>query len=537
MHSHIQVGALNMRSRNAAPVRFADFDMWDCSDYLPRAVPIVRVQLPVDFPKLTEVHVLPEVLPHRAHISVVLVASYLIPTIRASAEIGDKFVSVDAVARANVMGDEQLGFAVERKPQHRAAPLVGVAFVKVRLAGVNKAPHLVHLHVPGADVLDSGIKHLAGLLGRRFHQRQNRVLVQARESRDCADAHALKHHRKGFRSGFRVGVVRPDLRSRFGECEFAGNAAIPLDSALSVGSKSADYVVTTLAGHIGLDFLARQADDLLEVGIAAYPACRLALSSVSADGGALIRDGRGPIRTGISQFCRPLLYQLSYAPIQGGIHRLAPTDALRLFSHWWVSHSISPFAWIELLKSLRDHGKHSLCNLLCSGHTLICHPVFLPTMFAGDDDVSLVGDLGDYAINAIRRLARYPQTVYDLESGNCVVVAKSLLPAKQQHDSILKGIGSCDQRHDAPFHFHDFVQRQQTIIHLALKLVVLAQRRGSRFHWFLRSRCGGDKLLERSKLRLYNLGRTFCLKFVVANLDSKLVHFHSNLTTRSPFTW
>jgi len=37
---------------------------------------------------------------------------------------------------------------------------------------------------------------------------------------------------------------------------------------------------------------------------------------------------------------------LSYAPIQGGIHRLAPTDALRLFSHWWVSHSISPFAWI-----------------------------------------------------------------------------------------------------------------------------------------------------------------------------------------------
>jgi len=66
--------------------------------------------------------------------------------------------------------------------------------------------------------------------------------------------------------------------------------------------------VATSAGHIGLAFSQSKAVLFDWVGIAAHPACRLALPSVSAGDGALFcSGGRGPTRTGISWFCGPAL--------------------------------------------------------------------------------------------------------------------------------------------------------------------------------------------------------------------------------------
>src|SRR5271157_2086006 len=134
--------------------------MWDCSDNLSAAIPAVASATAVDFPKLAEIHVLSEVLPHRSHIGVVLVACDLIPAIGASAEIGDERMSVDAISRPDAMRDDELGFAVECKPDHCAAPLVGVTVAQMRLARMHEAPHLIHLNVPGADVPHSRIKHM-----------------------------------------------------------------------------------------------------------------------------------------------------------------------------------------------------------------------------------------------------------------------------------------------------------------------------------------------------------------------------------------
>ncbi len=282
-----------MRSRDAIPLRSADFDVWDCSDYLAAAVPVLGLQSAVNLMKLAKIHVLTEVLAHRPNIGVELVARHLIAARGALPQIGDKGVSGNAVPSAEMVGDEQLRFAVNRKPDVNAAPLAGVRVAKVRLAGVDEAPKLIHLHVPGRDVLHSGVQYSTSFGRCRGHQRQNRVLVQSSEPRDRADAHALKHHGKGFRSGLRVGVVRPHFGSGFGERYFAGNAAIPLNAALSVGSKPADYVITTSARHglFPLAFSLGKAQNQVDGREIGLPGFCLAPTSVSAEAGALRVNG------------------------------------------------------------------------------------------------------------------------------------------------------------------------------------------------------------------------------------------------------
>src|SRR5271157_2537582 len=132
--------------------------MWDCSDNLAAAIPAVASSTAVDFAKLCELYILLEVFTHCSDVSVVLVAGDLIAAFGASAEIGNERMGIDAVSRPDAMRDDEFGFAVQCEPDHCAAPLVGVSFVKVRLAGVNEAPHFIHLHKPGGDVLDVRIK-------------------------------------------------------------------------------------------------------------------------------------------------------------------------------------------------------------------------------------------------------------------------------------------------------------------------------------------------------------------------------------------
>src|ERR1700687_655048 len=51
MHTNTQIRPLDMRSRNAAHIRSANFDMWDGSQNPARAIPVVAADLPVNLVK------------------------------------------------------------------------------------------------------------------------------------------------------------------------------------------------------------------------------------------------------------------------------------------------------------------------------------------------------------------------------------------------------------------------------------------------------------------------------------------------------
>lgn len=250
VHSHVKVGALDVRGRDAAEIRSADFDVWDCRHNITAAVPPIASAAGIDFPKLREIDVLPKVLSHGAHIGVVLVACDLVAAIGTVAEIGRKRMGIDAGAPANEVRNDELAFAVERKPNHRTAPIRGIPFMQMGLPRVDIAPHFIYLHVPGADVLHSGVKHPAGLIRCRVHQRQNRVAVHFGEPFDCANAHSFQHQGKNLCGGFRRGVVGSELGFVLGKRNFAGRATIPLNVALSVAPELAGRVVTAFAGHV-----------------------------------------------------------------------------------------------------------------------------------------------------------------------------------------------------------------------------------------------------------------------------------------------
>src|SRR5271157_1544177 len=289
MHPHAQIAAFDVRRGNAREVRPTNFDMWDCSDNLATAVPPVASSTGVYLAQLSEIDILLEVLAHCAHIGVVLVGGRLIAPKSARAKVGHKGVSVDAVSRPDTMRDDELRLRVQRKPQHCAAPLAGVCIPQVRLPRVNVSPHLIHLHESRTDIADSGIKHSPRLICRRVHESGDGLLVQVGEPRDRADAHSLKHHRKGFRSDLRVGVMVAQLRGRFGEGNLADLAAIPLNAALSVGSRPADYVMTTFARHglFPLAFSLGKAQNQVEGTEIGLPGFCLAPTSVDAEAGAL----------------------------------------------------------------------------------------------------------------------------------------------------------------------------------------------------------------------------------------------------------
>ena len=52
-------------------------------------------------------------------------------------------MSIDAVSRPDAMRDDEFGFTIQSEPNHCAAPLVGVALVQIRFAGVDVTPHFV----------------------------------------------------------------------------------------------------------------------------------------------------------------------------------------------------------------------------------------------------------------------------------------------------------------------------------------------------------------------------------------------------------
>ena len=253
MHSYGQIRSFDMRRRDAAEIRSADFDVWDSSQNPARAVPVRRGDFVVDFMKLREFNFLSVPLADRADIGVKLVARDLVAANGALSKIASDAEGVDAGPCADNMADNQLRLAVQRQPQEGAAPLGGVVVPKVVIFRVNESPHLIKLHVSGADILDFGVKQRTRLLRCRVHERKNRLLVQARESGNGANAHPFEHQSDSLRELLRVRRMRgPDICGsvRVGKRGTAGSAAVSLDFPLAIGSESlAGLVFASNAGH------------------------------------------------------------------------------------------------------------------------------------------------------------------------------------------------------------------------------------------------------------------------------------------------
>ena len=75
----------------------------------------------------------------------------------------------------------------------------------------DKAPNLIGLYVADTDIANKGVQLRFRPLRCRQHQRQNRALVQSGQPGDGANAHSLKHHRKGFSGNLGIGVVSSEF--------------------------------------------------------------------------------------------------------------------------------------------------------------------------------------------------------------------------------------------------------------------------------------------------------------------------------------
>src|SRR5208337_4126909 len=87
--------------------------------------------------------------------------------------------------------------------------------------------------------------------------------------------------------------------------------------------------------------------------LAGHSAGRLALSSVSADGGACLVGGGAQGRTEDAGDANTRGLTACRRPLRGGIQGLASENALGSFSCWWRSnyHRCTPSRWIAPLKS------------------------------------------------------------------------------------------------------------------------------------------------------------------------------------------
>jgi len=141
---------------------------------------------------------------------------------------------------------------------------------------------------------------------------------------------------------------------RFAESGIAGLAAPALNAPLTKVPKAlTDLVLASNAGHIGLVFLAGQADNEFASALRLTPRADMALAKAATDAGALLGGGGGGISIPTtSRLIGGYSNAIELRPRQGGIQSLQASNALCLFTpRWWRSdcHSSSPFAWIQHL--------------------------------------------------------------------------------------------------------------------------------------------------------------------------------------------
>lgn len=246
-----------------------------------------------------------------------------------------------------------LAVAVERKPRPLISPSGRRLHRDALAVASNIAPQLIELNKSRTNIANLAIEYAPRIFSGCVHQRQDRFDMQASQPRYSANAGSFKHHRESTNGGVRVGIMFAQFGNISGERSTAGSTAVALNLAFSVEAETLHGIMlATFAGHIGLDFPAGQADDCFASALRLTPRAEQPRCPVHAGAGHLLWlvpvGGFGPP---LSASKADVLGRARRYRHKGGIQGFTPKNALRLFSHWWVSHSRSPFAWIGHLKS------------------------------------------------------------------------------------------------------------------------------------------------------------------------------------------
>jgi len=291
MHSHAQVGAFDVTGGYSGDLRAADDLDWYSVQNLCRRIPIrpFAVLPSVNFDELRVVHFRSEAIFDGGNVRFESVRRKLETADSSLAQIAGKDKRALGIPLANVVGQNQLGFAVQSNPSVGIAPLFGIVRPKMRVFRVNVGPQFVSLDKSRFHITDTRIEHAAAFVSYRNQKRKNRVLVNASDARNCANTHSLGEKRDDLRSFFSLDVVPSEgLFMRFGERRIAGRATKTLDFVASVKSESfCLVVVTSNAGHVGfsLVFLREKPDNQSlgsECGL--RPRLDSSLPSASTDG-------------------------------------------------------------------------------------------------------------------------------------------------------------------------------------------------------------------------------------------------------------
>lgn len=272
------------------------------------------------------------------------------------------------------VGRDELRIGIKGHENPLIAKVCRVIFSDLFLLLHQEAPNFITLNATAEQLAHLFVHYFFAALARQKQQPHDCVPVESSEPFSRANRTALKQTLDCASRYVRLRQHRVPRQPvvGFAESGFAGSAAPSLDSALTkVPESLCSTVVTTDARHIGLEFPAGQADNGFAVGIAAHPACRLALAKAATDAGASFWYRDGQTRTGISELSRQALCPFELRPHKRGIHDLQTVNASRsLNQFWWPSHSSSPFDWIEHTKSFFPRFFEHLAEILSvrTGH-------------------------------------------------------------------------------------------------------------------------------------------------------------------------
>src|ERR1700674_2622506 len=248
-----QIGPLDVAGRDSFDLRTpADLD-WYSVQNLCRRVPVrpFPMRLTVNLDELCVIHFRTKAILNGGDVGLESVCGDLETASDSLAQIAGKNEGALGIPFANVVGQDQLSFAVNRHPDIGVAPLLRIVGGKMARFGVDKGPQLISLHKSRTNSAYSTVKQAAALFADSQKQGKNRALVCASEARHSTDTHSFHKQSDYLRCFFGLDVVASEwLLTGFSESSFAGFAAKSLNPQFTVGSKSlCCAVLTSDAGH------------------------------------------------------------------------------------------------------------------------------------------------------------------------------------------------------------------------------------------------------------------------------------------------
>ncbi len=350
LHPHGQVLPFHVRSADVFRIGIANshlgYDLLDWAWGVPPLGAVILSIVAKQFHKLREIHVQAEAFRDASRVVNQAVCRKLHRAGKATVQVPQKAASFRSGALADVVGGNQLGLLVNGNENPLIADLQGFALSDASRLLLHEAPNLVDLKVSRAQIAHRGVHQAGTALTGDQEQTHDGIAVESCQSLCAADRAPLKQTLNCLlsRIGPRQHRVSRQSRVRLAKRGFAGSAAPALDSALTKVPKTlAVSVGASYAGHIGLVFLAGQADNEFASALRLTPRAEQPRFSVRAEGGALMCGGGGRAWTFNLPLSRRLLYPVELHPHEEGIQGFASLNARRLIDPRWVSHGSCPF--------------------------------------------------------------------------------------------------------------------------------------------------------------------------------------------------